>query len=260
MMHYEVKGEGEILFFIHGWGYDSRVWRNQSEVFSDRYCVVTADLKGYGKSKWQAADNLLDAFAADTLGLCIELNLKKINFVSWSLGCYIIFKLFELAPEIMDSVVLVGGTPKFLKGDDFKFGFEEKNLRIMRRRLNRDSDSALLDFRRSIFLENEVKNADFSNLWEMLNLNPTPNKDALISSLDILERADFRDEIKRFNMPALIICGEGDSITPKEASEYMHNAIKNSSLVVMKDAGHAPFLTKPIEFNGILEKWLKRNP
>lgn len=256
MMHYEIRGKGEVLFFIHGWGCDSRVWKNQLDALSKKYCVITADLRGYGKSEWRKTDDLLDAFARDILELCEELNINNINFIGWSLGCYVIFKLFEIAPEIIRSVILVGGTAKFLKGGGFEFGFEEANLRLMRRRLNRDSDSALLDFRRSIFLESEIKRADFKNMWKIFSGDPQFDKEALILGLDILERADFRNEIREFQIPVLIICGEGDSITPKGASEYMHDVIDDSSLVIIKDAGHAPFLTRPLEFNRVLGKWI----
>lgn len=255
-MNYQIRGKGRVIFFIHGWGCDSRVWAKLVEPLSKKFCVITIDLKGYGKSEWRSENNLLDAFATDILMLCKELNLKEINFIGWSLGCYVIFELLEIAPEIINSIVLVGGTTKFLKGDGFEFGFEESSLRLMRCRLNRNFNDALLDFRRSIFLDSEAKRADFPNIWKILNNGPQPNKDALILGLSILEHADFRQDIKRIDTPTLIVCGEGDSITPKAASEYLYKAIKGSTLVIIKDAGHAPFLTKSQEFNRILEKWI----
>lgn len=256
MIHYEVRGKGRTLFFIHGWGYDSRVWMNQVEVFSDKFCVITADLRGHGKSKWLKTDNLLDAFARDILTVCRRLKLKDINFIGWSLGCYVIFRLLEIAPQIFNSIALIGGTPRFLRGERFAFGLEEEKIELIRRRLERDFSGSLLHFRRSVFLEDEIESADFQSLWDVLNEGPKPNKEALILGLEILERADFREEIKRLYVPTLIVCGEGDSITPKGASEYMHKAIKDSKLAIMKGAGHAPFLTKPNEFNRILNRWI----
>ncbi len=256
MMHYDVKGKGKSLFFIHGWGCNSRVWVNQVRPLSKKYRIITADLRGHGNSKWQNTDDLLGAFAQDIVKICEKLNIRDINFVGWSLGCYVIFKLIENAPEIINSVILIGASPKFLRGDGFSFGFRKKNLRLMRRRLNRDFNSALFDFRRSMFLEDEARRADFQNILKVLNDGPQPNREGLILGLEMLEKIDFRDEVKRFNVPALIVCGEGDFITPKQSSEYLHNAIKNSTLAIIKGAGHAPFLTKPQEFNLILEKWI----
>ncbi|KPK41617.1 MAG: hypothetical protein AMJ78_04960 [Omnitrophica WOR_2 bacterium SM23_29] len=256
MTHYQMRGKGKVLLFIHGWGWDSRVWVKQLQELSKNFCAITMDLRGHGRSEWKSADNLLDAFAEDVLILSKKLNLKNINFIGWSLGCNVIFRLFEIEPAIFSSVTLVGGTPKFLKGDGFDFGFEKKNTRLLKRRLNRDFNSALLDFRRSIFLENEVKKTDFPNLWKILNEGPRPNRDALNLGLEILERNDFREGIRGFYVPVLIVCGEGDPITPKGASVYMNKAIKDSALVMIKGAGHAPFLTKPYEFNQIFKKWI----
>ncbi|MBZ0167121.1 MAG: alpha/beta hydrolase, partial [Candidatus Omnitrophica bacterium] len=54
--HYDLEGEGTPLVFLHGWGVDKRVWRQQSKYFSRHYQVLTVDLPGHGQSSWAKID------------------------------------------------------------------------------------------------------------------------------------------------------------------------------------------------------------
>jgi len=51
--HYDIDGEGENLVFLHGWGVDKRIWRQQSKYFLKFYKVTTIDLPGHGQTNWQ---------------------------------------------------------------------------------------------------------------------------------------------------------------------------------------------------------------
>ena len=51
--HYEIEGEGEPLIFLHGWGVDKRIWRQQTKYFSNTYKVLSIDLPGHGKNHLQ---------------------------------------------------------------------------------------------------------------------------------------------------------------------------------------------------------------
>jgi pimeloyl-ACP methyl ester carboxylesterase len=51
--HYQLVGEGPTLLFLHGFGVNSRIWRQQIKYFSDNYRVIAVDLPGHGQSDWQ---------------------------------------------------------------------------------------------------------------------------------------------------------------------------------------------------------------
>ncbi|VAW19751.1 hypothetical protein MNBD_BACTEROID05-348, partial [hydrothermal vent metagenome] len=46
--NYDHLGEGETLLFIHGWGVDRRIWRQQTKYFSKKWNVLSVDLPGHG--------------------------------------------------------------------------------------------------------------------------------------------------------------------------------------------------------------------
>src|SRR5574341_1505455 len=49
-LYYEMRGEGQPLVFIHGGGFDRRMWDDQFEPFSKQFKVIRYDVRGYGKS------------------------------------------------------------------------------------------------------------------------------------------------------------------------------------------------------------------
>jgi len=75
---------------------------------------------------------------------------------------------------------------------------------------------------------------------------------------DFLACNDFdrMNEIERISAPTLVICGADDQLTPVKYSQYLHQHIRNSKLVVIPGAGHSVMLEKPREFNAALEAFL----
>lgn len=257
--NFRIDGKKDkTLFFIHGWASDKSVWQNQIEKFKKDYRVISADLRGHGQSPWVDTDNLLESFCADILELCGYLKLKQINFVGWSLAGYILFELCRKSPELVDSLIFVASTPKFLNSFDYHCGIDEPNLKLLERRLSENFNQALEEFRLFMFSKEEKEDSNFSTAWETLIKVPSPNPRSLILGLQLLQGADFRADLAGINKPTLLIAGEKDAIVPKIASEFMHEKIRGSELVIFKDCGHAPFLTQPDKFNQILNEWISK--
>ena len=57
-------------------------------------------------------------------------------------------------------------------------------------------------------------------------------------------------------MPTLIVCGEEDALTPPPVSRAMHEAIRDSELALIADAGHLAPLEQPLAFNAAVARWL----
>ena len=63
------------------------------------------------------------------------------------------------------------------------------------------------------------------------------------------ERPSYEETLSRLRAPALIVAGEQDAYTTREDAEGMHELIKGSRLVWMKEVGHMPNLENSEEFN-----------
>ena len=67
---------------------------------------------------------------------------------------------------------------------------------------------------------------------------------------------DRMNEVERIRMPTLVICGTDDRLTPPKYSQYLHEKIPRSRLVVIPDAGHSVMLEQHKAFNEALETFL----
>lgn len=73
-------------------------------------------------------------------------------------------------------------------------------------------------------------------------------------------RHNLRDEVHKLNMPACLIWGKQDSITPSFVGEEFHKLLPDSELHILDQCGHAPMMEKPEVFNQILEQFLQKHP
>ncbi len=255
---YEIKGEGAPLLFIHGWATTSRVWEGQIDYFSKNYKVICFDLAGFGKSV-SSKPITLDSLAKDLSRLINYLSLKKVILVGWSLGSLVSLRLALNSARLFKALVLVDATSKFTNEPDYNAGLPEVLLERLYKRVGRDKEKSLRDFYSLLFSEEEKKNKNFKDilaifLYRIKNLD----RDILLEGLHIFRNSDLRNNISNIKLPTLIIHGDSDQICPVNSASYIHSKISNSTIEIINEAGHTPFLTKTDRFNQILEKWIRQ--
>jgi len=253
--HYEIEGEGENLLFIHGWGVDRRIWRQQLKYFSAYYRVISVDLPGHGKSEFKKIS--LEDITRDLMEILNRLRVKKLYVVGSSLGGMVALKLYELFPGVILKIVFVGAMPKFAKSADYPHGLDVERIRKLGNHVNNDYPSIVNIFFRSLFTKQERKTRRFKWLQKFRQFDEAPLKQALAEYLDILEHVDLREVLKRIHVPVQFINGREDEICRAETVEFLQKSCPNSQLKYFEECGHFPFLSKPYEFNEALEQFLK---
>jgi len=73
-----------------------------------------------------------------------------------------------------------------------------------------------------------------------------------------MHRADTRDLLPRVHVPALVVCGREDQITPFSLSQEMASLLPDAELVAVAEAGHMSILEQPAAVVGALVRWLGR--
>jgi pimeloyl-ACP methyl ester carboxylesterase len=113
-LYYEEQGKGTPLVFIHGLGLSHATWRGQVNYFSERYRVITYDIRGHGRSgisTEENASNYLSTLADDLRQLLAYLEIDKAHFVTYSAGSLILFNFLHKYGELSDKAVLTGAFP-----------------------------------------------------------------------------------------------------------------------------------------------------
>jgi len=257
--HYEIEGEGIVsatpLLFIHGWGVDSRIWRQQMKHFSQFYKVVAIDLPGHGKSSWQKIS--FSEIARDIVAVMEKLGFKEFGIIGSSLGGLVALKMFDSAPKKIKCLVLVGSHFKFSKSDDYPYGLDVEQIRKLAGQVETDYPSIVHIFFRSLFTKHERSTRRFKWIQTFRNSISMPQKEALLEMLDMLEREDLRSSLSTINVPLQYINGTEDYIFPKETFLYLRERAPQAQFEWFEECGHFPFLSKPHEFNETLGAFLR---
>ena len=252
--NYNVNGQGEPLVFLHGWGVDMRIWRQQCKYFLGKYRVVSFDLPGHGRSSWRRLE--LKDIAEDLNAVMDKLGLNEIITVGSSLGGLLSLKLFEISPKRFKKMIFVGSIPKFAKSENYPFGLDIAQIRKLGGQLDTSYPSIVNIFFRSLFTKEERATRRYKWMQKFRQFDEAPIKPALIEYLDILKKEDLTDVLKNVDVPIQFINGQGDTICNAAAVNFLKELLPGARFDVFEKCGHFPFLSKPHEFNNVLEEFL----
>jgi len=77
-----------------------------------------------------------------------------------------------------------------------------------------------------------------------------------LSDLQCCDKFDIMDKVHQIEVPALVICGSEDQMTPVKYSQYLVANIRDAELVIIEGGTHLVFMEKPGEVNQAIEKFL----
>lgn len=241
-----VSGAGTPLVFVHGFTTTAEFWREQIEMFSSRYKVVRINLPGHGLSPRPADRSYtISAFADDVLAVYRSLEIDSAILVGLSMGGTIA-QCFTLShPERVQALVLVGATPHGL-GEDVNVDNVLKAI----------DDLGVVVASQNV-IERSFGHAASADLvaFAKKEVSQTPDFVA-VEAIASLNASDSRTRLGEIRVPALVVVGNEDIITPPNESAALAEGIPDSRLAVIPDAGHFPMLEQPEMFNLVLDEFL----
>lgn len=250
-----VSGDGEPLVFLHGWGVDGRIFRQQSKFFSKNYKTISIDFPGHGKSGWGKIS--FDVLINDLNQIFDQLQLKNINIVASSFGGLVALKYFDLFPKMIRRIILVGSMPKFAKSEDYPYGLDIDQMKQLSNRVRANHISAVNIFFRSLFSKKERASRRFKWMMKFRQDNQLPEKFAMLEYLEMIEQQDLRYVFDFKNLPVCFVHGTDDSICPIEIIELLKQKLEDVKFHYFEECGHFPFLSEPYEFNNVVEEMLR---
>jgi len=263
---YEIAGEGEPLFLVHGFGSKKESWIAQFPVLSKHFKVIRFDNRGAGKSDRPKGTYTMEVFADDIKGLIDYLGLEKTNIAGWSLGGMIVQNFVLKYPEKVKKVVLINTNYGFPDEDG---PLVYKNMRLEEEKQKKiDHVKAWWDAARTgyyIKFRKEME-ANPSKKWYGLwsaddlieeSIIDTPTVEDIETQAYALKTHDTFDRLKTIKSPTLIITASHDRLTPRSSMEEIHGQIPNSKFIIIDKAGHSSPLEKAPEVNQAIIDFLK---
>lgn len=252
-------GTGQVMVLIHGWAMSSCAWRFQ-EPLASRYHLLMPDLPGHGQSPPQSD---LPCFSvngcAESIARVItERDFSSIVIVGWSLGSMVTLRLASLLPERIAGMILVGGTARFCTDTDSDYlcGLPEKDVRGLSARLKRNYGETLGDFFKLMFAQDELDHDQYQRIVrDVILVGRQPSQEVAHAGLAALATEDLRPLLPTIQTPTLLIHGIADTICPSASARYLADHLPNALLQLLPGIGHAPFLSRPEEFNSLVSQF-----
>jgi 3-oxoadipate enol-lactonase len=252
-IYYEATGQGEPLLFIHGLASNGRSWKKQVPVFSQKYQVITLDIRGHGRSDKPIEPYSIKLFAADALELLKKLGIGSAHVVGFSMGGMIAFQLAVDAPELVKSLVGVNCVPE---GSIRSFNNGVECFKQMlwlpfngKHKHSNNGDGSELD---SLDPE-EVK--VYRSLLQRMAVK---NKLAYANSFRAIIRWSVVGQLNTIKCPTLMITSDEDFV-PVSVKEDYASKIPCSELVVISNSRHGAPRERTEEFNNILLDFISRH-
>ena len=261
-LYYETQGTGKPVVLIHGWPLSGRAWEAQLPALVEAgYQVITYDRRGFGQSSkpWNGYD--YDTLAQDLKGLMEALDLQDATIVGFSMGGGEVARyLGKYGSERVSKAVLASAVPPYLfKTDDNPDGgLEESDIQGFLDGVSDDRIAFLNDFTKNFFTPKDGKLL-VSKPMRLYNrdIAAFASAKATLDCVKSFSYTDFRDDLKAFDVPTLVIHGDADQIVPIEASgERSHDMIADSRLHVIEGGPHGINVTHSEEFNKALIAFL----
>lgn len=248
---YEECGTGKPILFVHGWCMSSAVWGLQQEAIAERHRFLALDLRGHGQSLLpEAGVGGFAGYAEDLISLVEQLDLREVVVVGWSLGAQVLLKAYPRLKELIAGLILVGATPRFSAAPHFPHGLPPKEAEGMRLKVRRNLVHALEGFHQNLFVEHELEDPDVTGrVAELLSKVTMPAATAAVEGLVCLMEEEVMEEAALVTCPTLMLHGEQDRICLPAASAWLEQVITKSQRKLYPGCGHAPFLSRPQQFN-----------
>ncbi|NML69096.1 alpha/beta fold hydrolase [Chryseobacterium sp. RP-3-3] len=202
-LYYEIYGEGESLFLLHGNSGSIKDFYQQIPVLSKHFKVIVVDTRGQGKSAdTSERDFTYTQFADDVKALADKLGLKKINIAGWSDGGITGLEFALKYPENLNKLIAIGANA-------FPQGVDERLVSHMKNQLH------------------------------VLNIENKPEKfnERRLVTIMLKEPHISKKDLSKIQNPVLVIAGDKDVIK-QDHSEMMAKEMPHAELKIYKNATH----------------------
>jgi len=261
-IYYEDHGSGKPIILIHGYPLSGASWEKQMPLLLNAgYRVITYDRRGFGKSSQPTEGYNYDTFAADLQQLITQLKLQDVTLVGFSMGGGEIARYFgKYGSKGVSKAVFISSVPPFLlKTADNPEGVDASVFEGIKKAVAADRYAFFTDFFKNfyntdLYLGKRVSDDVLHASW---NLAAGSSATASLACVPTwLE--DFREDLKRVDVPALVIHGDDDRIVPSSAAgQRTAKLVKGAKLVVIKGGPHCIPWTHADEVNAALLEFLK---
>lgn len=241
----ERDGSGPPIVLLHGFGQTGRCWGPLAPALAGDHEVVRLDAPGHGGSTGTVAD-------LPTTGRLMAQAGGPAVYLGYSMGARMALHVATEAPDVVQALVLVGGTP----------GIEDDAERALRRAADRALAQRIRDDGVDAFVERWLAMPMFAGLPPEARFDDERRRntaEGLAASLELAGTGSQRPlwgELATIAVPVLVVAGADDHRYAAIAERTAATAGANARAALVAGAGHSAHLEQPGPFTDLLLGWL----
>ena len=262
-LYYEDHGSGQPVVLIHGYPLDGSSWEKQTHALLEAgYRVITYDRRGSGKSSQPTVGYDYDTFAADLKVVLDTLDLTEVVLVGFSMGTGEVARYIGNygSARVAKAVFLGSLQPFLLQTDDNPTGVPQEVFDGLLKAVSADRFAFFTGFYQNFYNLDE-------NLGRRVSQEVVDVSQSIAAGSSFYSSVadqptwltDFRGDIPKIDVPALIVHGTADRILPIDSTgRVFAKSLPSAEYVEIEGAPHGMLWTHHAEVNTVLLAFLAK--
>jgi non-heme chloroperoxidase len=261
-IYYKDWGQGPVVVFSHGWPLNADAWDGQMLFLAQNgYRAVAHDRRGHGRSSQPSSGNDMNTYADDLAAVIEALDLKDVTLVGHSTGGGEVARYIGRhgTKRVAKAVLIAAVPPMLLKSDTNPEGIPIELFDGLRAGLFKDRSQFYKEFAVPFFGANragaKVSQGVLDEFWQWSMQSGLKNSYECVKAFS---QTDFTADLKKFDVPTLLMHGEDDQIVPiHDSSMKSAGLIKGAKTVFYPGAPHGLTTTHQDQINTDLLAFLQ---
>jgi len=261
-IYYKDWGKGPVVTFSHGWPLSSDMWDGQMHFLAQQgFRVVAHDRRGHGRSSQASASNDMNGYADDLATVIETLDLRDATLVGHSTGGgEVVRYVGRHGTARVAKVVLIAAIPPLLlKTAANPEGLPKEVFDGIRAALAANRSQAYRDFAAPFYGANrpgaQVPQGILDQFWLWSMQSGLKNA---YESVKAFSETDFTEDLKKIDVPTLVVHGEDDQVVPvHDSARKSARLIKGAKAIYYPGAPHGLTATHQDQINADLLAFLR---
>jgi 3-oxoadipate enol-lactonase len=250
-LSYDDIGAALPIVFLHAFPLDRSMWAPQLGALVRQGRCIAPDLRGFGATT-PALPYSMDQYADDVAALLDVLGAQPAVVVGLSMGGYVAFAFWRRHRAKVRALVLADTRA----GADTDEGREKRRRLIEVARSRGSGTVAEMQVASMVGETTRQRRPDVvDTVRGMMAAAPV---EGIVGALEaMMARPDSTPTLATIDVPALLVVGDDDTLTPPAEARAMHERIRGSRLEVIAQAGHICNLERPAAFNHVVSEFVE---